>query len=342
MKLKNLDFRTYVFGQSGVQGFYGGYEYPHQKLFRYIPGYSYRGMGLVAKTITAEPRTYPEKSNTPLKGYKLTSWLPKSIWVSIRSFFGGYMLNAMGIPNEGAKKALERLWWQPYGKPFQISFAPEGKTVAEKVADTRKFCNFLKWYMPFNYRYAIQVNLSCPNTEVKHKQDTAEAIAILSAIGEALPHVRIIPKFDLLVEPETVSALKHYCDAFCIGNSLPFGRILPESWWKRQFPHGSPLEKRFKGFSGGLSGAPLFPLLVKWLKRMQAHDSDVIIIAGGGIMQKKDILRLSHFGIVHGIALGAVATLRPWRLQSLIDYGNKIFSQRKTAKNERDYAYESF
>ena len=82
-------------------------------------------------------------------------------------------------------------------------------------------------------------------------------------------------------------------------------------------------------FSGGLSGAPLFPVLVDWIIAMEAHDSTVKIIAGGGIMKKKDIDCLAQFSIVHGIALGSVAILRPWRLQGLIRHGNKLFSQKK-------------
>lgn len=351
MKLKQLVFPGYVFGQSGVQGFFGeGDEYPHHKFYKYIRGFSLKEMVFVAKTVTLKPRIYPESSNTELcNGYKVKQLFPKSIWWSIWSFIRGYLLNAVGLANEGLYKHLEYGKWQKRRDVFQISVMLMATTFLEKIKEAEEICKILSVnFFPTTayHQYAIQINFSCPNTGHEQAQDVKEIVAVLKVFREYFPIAVLIPKFDLLVEPSTIAVVKRYCDAFCIANTLPFGKKKDANWWKRLFKNGvSPLQKYFKGkFQGGLSGSPLFPLLVDWLEKMEQYDPAVVIIAGGGIMKKKDIDRLAQFNIVHGIALGSVAILRPWRMRSLIDYGNKIFSQKmKTHEltTTRDYLVQS-
>jgi len=333
MKIKKLDFKHFVFGQAGVQGFFGELdEHRHHRWFNLIPGFSFKNMVFVAKTITIDPRIYPSSSNTELRdGYKVKRFFPKSIWVSIKSFFNGYMLNAVGLANLGATQMFSYGKWQQRKEPFLLSFMPVGKTLEEKIEEAKKFCEIvLTCYWDLEINFALQVNFSCPNTGHDQKQDPSEIIAILKVIREKIPELILIPKFNLLIEPETISILKFYCDAFCLTNTIGFGEMEDSVDWKKLFPNEkSPLTKHFGGkFKGGLSGKPLFPLLVKWIDKMQKYDNTVIIIAGGGIMQKRDILKLSQFKIIHGVALGSVATIRPWRLQSLIKYGNEIFERR--------------
>lgn len=339
MKLRKVDFRTYVFGQSGVQGFFGeGDEYRHHTFLKYIPGFSFINMGFVAKTMTMKPRIYPEASNTELRdGYKIKDFFPSSIWWNIRSVWKGYLLNAVGLANPGAEALLGYCKWQNRGGPFQLSFMPMESSPEGKFREAAALAVELNRRMPFHQEgntyghiYGIQVNVSCPNTGHGNKQDTYDTIVVLQELRKCLPGAPLILKFDLLVEPETIVALKPYCDAFMISNTLAFGKKSEHVNWKKLFRGGvSPLLKHFQGrFSGGLSGAPLFPLLIEWLKRMQSYDSTVVIIAGGGIMKKADIAKLAQFKIVHAVALGSVAILRPWRVQGLINYGNKIFSQR--------------
>jgi len=333
MQIKNLDFKNFVFGQAGVQGFFGEPdEHRHHKWYKLIPGFSFENMVFVAKTITLKPRIYPVSSNTELRdGYKIKRFFPKSIWLNLRSFFKGYLLNAVGLANTGAFDMFSYNKWQKRKDIFQLSFMPVGATVEERIIETRELCRIiLANSCGMTFRYALQVNFSCPNTGHNQKQDPSDIITVLSSFRRMIPNLILIPKFNLLVEPETVVAVKPYCDAFCFTNTLEFGKKESKEWWKKLFPkEKSPLLKHFGGrFSGGLSGAPLFPLLVKWLEKMEQYDDTVVIIAGGGIMKKKDILKLSKFKIVHGVALGSVAILRPWRLESLINYGNKIFKKR--------------
>ena len=337
MKLKSITFNS-VWGQSGILGFFGkGDEYPHHKIYKLLFGlfgFSFRGMTFVAKTITLEPRIYPENSNTELRdGYRLKQWFPSSIWVSVKSFIKGYVLNAVGLANPGTSAMFAYGKWQERKVPFQLSVMPMAGSVEEKVREMEEFCAIVESQMVFHrfyHPYGIQVNFSCPNTGHDQKQDPSEIIAILKVFQEKLPQVPIIPKFDLLIDQEVIVQLKPYFDAFMIGNTLPFGKKMNSSWWKNLFPNGSPLLKHFGGkFSGGLSGKPLFPILVGWLQKMEELDPTVTIVAGGGITTKADITTLSEFQCVKAVALGSVAITRPWRMQGLINHGNKIFSQRK-------------
>lgn len=335
MKIRNLDFKHYVFGQSGVQGFFGEPdEYPHHWFYRFIPGFSFLRMVFVAKTVTINARIYPETSNTELRdGYKVKRLLPTSVWWSLGSFIYGYLLNAVGLANPGATEMFEYMKWQVREGVFQLSFMPMASSLDGKIAEAREFCSIMKRTVPTEVinRIGTQINLSCPNTGHGQAQDSTEAIEVLKVFRSEFPDMPLIPKFDLTIELETIAELKPYCDAFMISNTLAFGKKSEWVNWSQLFKGGiSPLKKYFNGkFEGGLSGAPLFPLLLDWLTRMEEADPTVKIIAGGGIMEKADIKKLSEFSIVKGIALGSVAILRPWRVKGLIDYGNKIFSQRK-------------
>ena len=344
MKLKELEFPPVV-GQSGVQGFFGeGDEYHHHALFKLIPNFSFKGMGFVAKTTTITPKIFPETSNTELRdGYKVKRWFPNSVWWSPKSFFKGYLVNAVGLANPGTLAMLGYDKWQRRSDVFQLSFMALSGTSEGKVAEAEMYCDYLLKYMPptSKHCYAIQVNESCPNTGHNQEQDPAGVIAVVEVFRRKLPTVPIIIKFDLLIEPKTIVALKPYCDAFCISNTVEVGKS-NQFAWSELFDQGiSPLLKHFGGkFKGGLSGAPLFPQLVAWLNKMQQYDSSVVIIAGGGIMTKENIRELSQFSIVHAVALGTVAILRPWRLQGLIRYAKNIFSLRKqqqTTSHERTH-----
>jgi len=240
------------------------------------------------------------------------------------------MLNAVGLANPGLERILDYNKWQERRDVFQISIMLMESTLEAKISEARAICALLQKKMPFGekHRYAIQLNCSCPNTGHEQKQDAEDLKKILKVFKTELPDVPLIPKFDLLVEPATIVSLKRYCDAFCIANTVPFGKKEGQVAWRRLFKKGrSPLLKHFNGkFSGGLSGAPLFPVLRTWLDVMNITDGSVVIIAGGGIMTRGDIHQLMQFHIVHGVALGSVAILRPWRLARLIHFGNLAFS----------------
>lgn len=334
MIIKGINFGP-VWGQSGVMGFFGeGDEYPHHKIYKFLFGkfgFSFKGMTFVAKTTSLYPRLKEKgESNTDLGyGYKLKEWFPNSIWFSVRSILQGYVLNAMGIPTPGLQFLLQTKKWQNRKDIFQISFNPFSKngdkSIETQIIETKEFCYFLNFrFNPSSYKYGIQVNVSCPNTG-GGKQSLIDWIKIAEVFKEDMPNTPLVFKLDLTINQEVANELLNYCDAICMGNTLGFDK-LPN---KEKFFKGgkSPLEKIFgSSFKGGVSGRPLYPILLDWIKKMEAINPNANIIAGGGIDSKKKILELSKFNCIKAIALGSVAICRPWRVQGLINYGNQIFS----------------
>lgn len=321
--------KKYVHGQSGVNGFFGItklFEYLYQRIYQFIPGYDFSGSVFVAKTVTLNPR----KGNTALWfGFKIKSFYPKSIWVSIKSFYKGYMLNAVGLSNPGLEAILKEEFWQIRDDFFHISIQLE-QTALGTEKEIESICKMLLQELG-NQKYALQLNESCPNKGTGELLDKMKKIKELknrlTLFRELLPNgIELWVKFNALVDELVLIELKDYCDGYIISNTIPFGEAKEFIDWKKLFPKGSPLPKRLKAnFEGGLSGAPVFPVLIDCLKRISVTDPTVNIIAGGGILNKKQIDELAKFRIVQGIALGCVALLRPWRLKSLIEYGNKIF-----------------
>jgi dihydroorotate dehydrogenase (NAD+) catalytic subunit len=76
----------------------------------------------------------------------------------------------------------------------------------------------------------------------------------------------------------------------------------------------SPLA-RFGG--GGLSGAPIFPLVRDWVEAAARRQFPVPIVAGGGIMAADDAVALLRAGAA-AVELGSVAIVRPWRVAGII------------------------
>lgn len=325
----------YVYGQSGVNGFFGKiflFEYLYQLFYFFIPMYSFKKSVFVGKTVTLNERIYPEKGNTELRGgYKIKRFFPKSIWISWKSFWRGYMLNAVGLNNEGLAKTLSRGKWQKRKEFFHISIQLEKVTqeeIKEEIISICKLLNAQDWQSS----YGAQINESCPNTGHGIKQEDLDLLCFkLDMFRIYLPGKEIWVKFNALVHEDVLIFLKGRCAGFIISNAIPFGEAPQLIDWDELFPEGSPIHKRLgndqqgKPILGGLSGMPVFPFLIDCLRRISVKDPTLNIIAGGGILKKWQIDELAKFRIVQGIALGCVALLRPWRLKNLIRHGNKIF-----------------
>ncbi len=247
MKLKKLDFESYVFDQSGAEGFFGeGDEYPHHKIYKHIRGFSFEGISFVAKTVTLKPRLYSktpslETANTKLRDeYKMAEFFPKSIWWSPWSLLKGYFVNAVGMPNPGLSRMLDFNKWQRRKDVFQISISLMEQTATARIAEAEKVCDLFNEKIPYGKRhqYAIQLNESCPNTGHDQVQGVERIIQTLEVFRKRLPNVLIIVKFDPLISADTVVALKNHCDAFCIGNTIMVGREDAPFSWKKFFKGG--------------------------------------------------------------------------------------------------------
>ncbi|HVV38900.1 MAG TPA: hypothetical protein VHD31_01070 [Candidatus Paceibacterota bacterium] len=331
MKLRGIHYGN-ILGASGVQGFFGeGYPF-HRLLGPFGPRFD--GMTFVAKTTTLNRQL----GNMPLtKRLRPKELKPKCIWVSP---IGQTPLNAIGLSGPGAEELLDPLsgshphpddlglWaWQIRMASFMISFMPVGKTVEERLEEMRQFVRILKRHLPhFKGKVALQINVTCPNVGLDPLKLVGEISQLLDTAAEL--NIPLVPKLNLLVPPETaIETSKHpACDAICISNTIPFGKLENKIQWKWMFPNGSPL-KEFGG--GGLSGPLLLPLVANWIWEAYAAGMEKPMNVGGGIMRKADIDHLLNSGLrpgVDSVFIGSVAMLRPWRVQGIIKHANKVLA----------------
>ncbi len=119
-------------------------------------------------------------------------------------------------------------------------------------------------------------------------------------------------------------------DGLAVSNTIPW--LQNAAWtnksgtqidWRELFGTDiSPLKQRGYG-DGGLSGWPIYNLVVEWVATARDIGINIPIKAEGGIQKKEDIRRLASVG-ADAIGLGCVSFLRPQRLQGLIKYGNFV------------------
>lgn len=323
MILRNIDFSP-AQGASGVQGFFGNLEYPeykHSKIIKSVFGNIFDGMGFVAKTGT----THYNQGNVRMEedGFSFALFSPPAIYpMPLR----GAMLNVVGLSNPGYEALLDKCHWFKRREPFMISFMPIKHSKEERLEETREFAKIIERYSEcFEAKFAIQVNFSCPNVDGEQEKLVRESSQILDILSRL--NIPLIPKINALLYPELAfEVMKHdAADALCVSNTIPFGenaewlnhRI---DWSKFSTKDGkSPLQKRGFEKGGGLSGKPVFPITCEWLRSAERCEwNKKPIIAGGGVMSKEDVGILAQFKNVEAISIGTVATLRPWRVPSII------------------------
>lgn len=236
----------------------------------------------------------------PFPGYVFGQPYARSAWYKI--IFGRLGFNFRGIlfvtktvTLPGLVEMRQHKKWQDRDDVFQISISLMKDTLIEKRIEIKEICHILNKQMPFGpaHWYALQINLPSPTGGREQIKEERMLIEILKAFKQYLPKVPLIAKFDFIITPLMIKKLRRYCDAFCIG----------------------------------IPGEPFFPVGKNWLECIQRIDPSVSII-GAGIMRKKDIKQLCRFPIIKAVMIDSVAILRPWRVQGLIKYGNRIFSKR--------------
>jgi len=105
-------------------------------------------------------------------------------------------------------------------------------------------------------------------------------------------------------------------DIITCSNTIPFGSFPDRINWDK-----------YKGLEhlggGGLSGKPLLPFVIDWIKKARKV-STMQIKACGGIFCKEDVEKVMETG-ADAIELGTVKLLRPWRIKSIINKCNEIW-----------------
>lgn len=317
MILKGVRFDN-VCVASGVLNFFGQ-GWKHHKVYKVsFPGmFNFSGATFIAKTTTLNARV----GNMALdENYMNRDWFPDCI---IGDFKKQIVLNSVGLSGPGVEELLSKKVWQNMTKPFFISFMSLGNTREEKLAEARAFVEIMKKErFFFKAPFGIQVNVSCPNTEHPTTDMIADALAILQIIYElGVPVDLKIGVADSTLEFLHEVQSSKLCDCITCSNTIRWGQMSERIDWEGLFgTTESPLKKEYGG--GGLSGAPLLPIVTDWLDGARRSGIDMPLKVGGGILCKHDV---DKFLLADGIEIGCVSILAPWRVRGIIKYANNIF-----------------
>jgi dihydroorotate dehydrogenase (NAD+) catalytic subunit len=250
----------------------------------------------------------------PLKGLGPRDWLPDCIKVYP---WKGMALNAVGLSGPGAKVLLQKGLWYKQEKPFFLSFMSVGATRTERLSELREFVLLLERHLPFSAPVGLQLNFSCPNVGLdpqKLVNEILEGLDLASVLD-----IPLVPKVNVSFPTDVILSLQDHADldAISVSNTIPWGHSLI-NWQKLFGTTTSPLA-RFGG--GGLSGKPLLPLVLPWIRMLRMTGFEKPIIGGGGILSKADADQMVNAG-ADAVELGSVSMLRPWRLRGIVSHVN--------------------
>ena len=316
MELRGIDF-GHVLDASGVRGWFGEGHPFH----RWVPfGLSFAGSTFVAKTTTLEPRD----PNGALARDGLTTRVVRQPCVRV-DWRRGIVLNALGLPGPGLEALLADGHWQRRTEPFFLSHAAVAETAEDRLDEVRRFVRILRAALPdFAAPVGLQVNFSCPN--VPHGEPAPDPVAgFRTELDEyAALDVPLMVKLSVTQSVAEARAIAEHpaCDALCVSNTIPWGEMGDRIDWSGLFGARSPLE-RFGG--GGLSGAPLLPLVAEWVTAARREGVAVPINAGGGILGPADVDVLHRVG-ASSVFVGTIAMLRGWRLARTIRHAKRLFA----------------
>ncbi|OGD31693.1 hypothetical protein A3C91_03065 [Candidatus Azambacteria bacterium RIFCSPHIGHO2_02_FULL_52_12] len=326
MRLRDVDFGN-VLTASGTLNFYGE-GYPYQKLLKPF-GCNFTGAGLVAKTVTIQKR----KGNMSLNQDGSLPLFPLKPACIVVNREKGIALNAVGLSNLGAVAHLESGKWQKLEEPFSLSFMAVGQSKEERLHELRAFVILLGVYLPwFQEPVCLQLNYSCPNTghEVGElASEVEEGLNIASALD-----IPLIPKFNVELPVQMALEISRHpaCDGICISNTIPWGKLPERIDWVGLF--GSMTSPLAHLGGGGLSGAPLLPLVAEWVYAARTTGITKPINAGGGILEPKDVDVLLDAGAT-SVFLGSISFLRPFSVRDTILYAEQSFKRRGRSQTWR-------
>lgn len=332
-----------VWVASGAQGTFGeGYK---DHWLRRLGGMCFWFVTFVAKTVTA----YENKGNTELKadGFTPLEFIPQTIYIPFRLWCQNVCLNCFGLSNAGIRAALRDRRWQKRKKPFMLSFMPVGKKNNWLDQALYFVSNLQRELVYFSCpTVGLQFNASCPNVGKNPLELAPFMKEILDILGDLrMPiFVKINAQFPI---PLAKEISEHpACAGLIMGNTLPFGAKLPDGWpqvdWVKYFgtddPKKSPLAWRFgeregetglicradPSKAGGLSGAPLLPIVCHWIREARIAGIKCHINAGGGILSPRGAFRAWLAG-ADSISLGMISGFRPWAMLPTTIFAHVLF-----------------
>jgi dihydroorotate dehydrogenase len=315
MNLRGIDF-GHVLDGSGARGWFREGHIFHPL----VPGLDFTDSTFVAKTTTLEKNR--GNANVRRDGLTFRVFPQRAIKVYWRH---GAVVNAFGLTGPGFQALLDTGRWQRLTEPFFLSFMAIEESPKDRLEEVRAFVRMLKRELPkfLAPGVGLQVNFSCPNVHANDLYDLPVHLNEYKELGiPVMVKLSAIHPVELALEIAKLSG----CDALCISNSIAWGELPDKIDWSK-FGTESPLPKRGCNGPGGLSGQPLLPIVVDWVRRAVSLGLKKPINAGGGILHPKDIDLLVDAG-ADSVFIGSIAILRPWRVRATIEHANKIFSER--------------
>lgn len=323
LMMRGIDFGV-VFAASGTLNFFGqGWQFHRLYKTLFSGRFNFDQTTFVAKTSTL----FPRPGNMPLKNNLMSrSLFPKCVKVC---FVEGVVLNAVGLSGPGLYFLLRAEKWQKRRQPFEISLMSIGQTKVERLNESKLMVDLIEEHMPgFQSPFAVQVNVSCPNTGHPTAEMISESLKLLEVYQK--PGVPIDLKIGVADALEAgVDYIKEIeasglCDCITCSNTIPWGKLPYRINWTGLFGSGKSPLAHLGG--GGLSGWPLQRIVLDWVRQVRDAGISLPIKAGGGILKSKDVADLYRAG-ANAIEIGSVAILRPWRVRNIIQTGNMLFGK---------------
>jgi len=307
-----LDTFGRVYLASGVKGIDGeGYWY--DRWYRAIPGYNWKGATFIAKTVTLEARD----GNLPLKeNLQPKQHFPKCVKVYP---FRGAMMNAVGVSSPGLQAVLDSGVWYTRTKPFLISLIPVKHSSADRISEMEACAQLIQANLDkFQTQIGLQLNISCPNVHIDfemHMEDVTKCIEILKKTGLPLD-LKVSVGFPAPLVRRIANM--HNLECVTCSNTIPYGWFKTRINWEN-YNHLVDLG------GGGLSGKPLLPFVLDWIREYTSSVWSGVAVKGcGGIMSKEDVASMERVG-AKAVELGTVKLLRPWRVRGIIKEAERVF-----------------
>ena len=186
------------------------------------------------------------------------------------------VINRLGFNNRSQLAALERLRTARVRGMVGVNIGAN-KASADRIADYAAGVRAMASVADY-----LTINISSPNTPgLRQLQDEGALNALLEAVNEARPKngppifLKVAPDLGE-GEPDQIVrvAIQQRVDALIVSNTTV---------------SRPPLNSRFAGEQGGLSGAPLKPLALKALREFRSASGGAIPLIGvGGIASADD------------------------------------------------------
>ena len=251
---------------------------------------------VVIKTLTLKPRVG-----------NLQWWKP---WSSVRLIPGG-SVNKVGLTNPGIK------WWCSKIGPT-IDYR-KYKIVGSIFGNDKELAEMAILLNTFDL-VALEVNVSCPNTEHTITQSEI-VINSVKAVKDVCRHPIIVK---LSVDQDYLGiahGLAGIVEAISL-NSVPWTTIFTNEertpLWK--------LEQKVNGGGGGVSGKPAQKH--NWAAVQALAEQNCIPVIGPSIMEFEDMDRVRRLG-AQALSFGAIHLRTPWKPTSFIERENSLNNLQK-------------